>query len=323
VKEFIRKLKLKGRIRRLMKTDELIAPSHLAIETTNNCSAVCEFCPSSTQTRPRGVMNMELFKRIIVDAKECGSVDFITHGGMGEPLLDETIVDKVIFEKSQLNAVIQMHTNASFLDEKTTSDLYDSGLDVLSISLNAFQSRTHKNITGLDYDTVRANVERAFEIKSKKNSTTDIRITIVRTDSAPAEEIEEFVDFWNQFTPIIAIHPAKNWGDWRPNRLRGEKYPCKWIWNTMSVNWDGTVSICHEDYDAKFVIGNIGDSKILDIFNCPELKQLRIIFSENGFPENSLCKDCSRLYLDRKFWAKANFKKVTSGAIAYSYSGKR
>lgn len=323
MKKLIRKLKIKRRIRRIIKPDEQIAPSHLAIETTNNCSAVCEFCPSSTQTRLRGVMKMELFRRIIVDAKGCDSVDFITHGGMGEPLLDKTIVDKVIFEKSQLNAVVQLHTNASLLDEITTSDLFDSGLDVLSISLNAFHSKTHKKITGLNYDVVRANVERAFEIKDKKNSETDIRMTIVRTDSATVEKIEEFVDYWIQFTPTIAVHPIKNWGDWRPNMLQGEKYPCKWIWNTMSINWDGTVSICHEDYDAKFIIGHMGDSKILDIFNCPELIQLREIFSRNGFPENSLCKDCSRLYLDRNFWAKANFKRLKSGTIAYSISGKR
>jgi hypothetical protein len=38
-------------------------------------------------------------------------------------------------------------------------------------------------------------------------------MAIVNTDSATTGEIEEFDDFWSQFTPIIAVHPAKNWGD--------------------------------------------------------------------------------------------------------------
>ncbi|MBW2606219.1 MAG: radical SAM protein [Deltaproteobacteria bacterium] len=322
-RNFREALRLRKNIRRLMRPDDLIAPSHLAIETTNFCPAKCVFCPSQTQTRPRGVMDMELFRRIIFDAKDCGSVTFITHGGLGEPLMDKSISEKVALEKSLLTARTQIHTNGALLDEATTRKLYDAELDVLSISLNAFHSRTHRHVTGLDYETVRANTERAFDIKDKTGAKVDLRITMVRTANITPTEEKDFVRYWEKFTPKIAVHPEKNWGGWRKNTVTHAKYPCKWIWYMISVNWDGAVTLCHEDYDAKHVIGDLKDSGILKVFNCEEIRRLRATFAKGKFPEREPCEDCSRLRLDKAFWLEANVRKLPSGAISYAYREHR
>ncbi|MCB2183194.1 MAG: radical SAM protein [Desulfobulbaceae bacterium] len=316
-------LLLQKNISKRMRPDDVIAPTHLAIETTNICPAKCVFCPSQFLTRPRGVMDMDLFKRIIDDAKNCSSINFITHGGLGEPLVDTLLAERVNHEKSMLGAQIQIHTNGALLSSATTQKLFDAGLDVLSISLNAFHSRTHRQVTGLDYDQVRKNTEQAFKIKEKSGVQTDIRITMVQTKNITQAEVKDFIAYWRKFTSKVAVHPQKNWGGWHKNNVTDPKFPCKWIWHMMSVNWDGSVTLCHEDYDAKHVIGNLKNSTILEIFNCQDLQEIRTLFAKGQFPSRDQCHECSRLRLDKAFWLESKIKKLPSGIISYTYRPNR
>lgn len=308
---------IKKRIHGLMRPYDTIVPTHLAIETTNLCNGKCVFCPSNSLTRDRGVMGMELFKKIIDDANTIGSVEFITHGGMGEPLMDDFLAEKIAIEKSLLDVRVQLHTNGSLLNEDNILKLFTSKLDVLSISLNAFHSTTHKNTTDLDYETVRQNVETAFKRKKKLKAKTQIRITMVRTKDMSQEEVNNFQNYWRRFTPNVAVHPMKNWAYFIKNSIEGKKYPCKWIWYMMSINWDGKVNMCHEDFDGKALIGDLTKTKIVDIFNCDAIRELREFFYNGELPSSELCKDCSRLKLDKSWWHTVRIVTMPNGTTKY------
>jgi len=309
---------LERRIQGLMRPYETIVPTHLAIETTNFCNGKCVFCPSTAQTRSRGVMSMELLEKIINDAKGLDSIEFVTHGGMGEPLMDEKITDKIKIEKAAIRAPVQLHTNGSLLNEDNIRKLFDSGLDILSVSLNAYHGLTHEAVTGLDYGKVLQNVENAFRMKAQIKADTDIRITMVKTEDMSQEEVSGFKRHWSRFTPSVKVHSMKNWGCFSANLVEGRKYPCKWIWYMMSVEWDGRVSICHEDFDGSVIIGDLNHDRIIDVFNCETIKGLRETFYEGGFPSLGLCRDCSRLHLDKSFWRGAQVTAGAEGVIKYS-----
>jgi len=300
-----------------MKPEATIAPTHLAVETTNICNARCRFCPSPVQTRARGVMGMDLFKKIVLDAETLGTVDFVTHGGMGEPLIDTGMVEKIAFEKGRLQAVVQLHTNGSLLTEEIVRELFESGLDVLSISLNAYQPASHKSLTGLDYDSVKRNTENAFGLKAALGAGTRIRLTMVKTRAMGDQEVEDFRRHWNRFTDDIVVLTEKNWASHEKNTVRGDRVPCKWIWYMMSVNWDGKVSICHEDFDARVVIGDLRTASLTEVFNCDEMRRLRRQFHKGAPEPAGLCGDCSRLVLDDDFWRNASAIALPSGLIKY------
>jgi len=40
-------------------------PNSIVMETTNSCNLNCHFCPTSRETRKRGVMSLQNFKKII------------------------------------------------------------------------------------------------------------------------------------------------------------------------------------------------------------------------------------------------------------------
>jgi len=262
-------------------------------------------------------MNKELFNKIVDDANTLGSVDFITHGGMGEPLMDQLLADRIAAEKSVLGARVQVHTNGSLLNEDNILRLFTSNLDVLSISLNAFHATTHKNTTDLDYEAVRQNVETAFKAKKKLKANTQIRITMVRTKDMSQEEVTNFQNYWRRFTPNVAVHPMKNWAYFSSNSIEGKEHPCKWIWYVMSINWDGKVNMCHEDFDGKALIGDLTKTNIVDIFNCDAIRKLRELFYSGELPSSELCKDCSRLKLDKSWWHTVRIVTMPNGTTKY------
>ena len=79
----------------LKKSHTVSYPSHIGIETTNNCNLDCIMCPRHDMTRPVQDMDMELFKKIINDIK--GEVEMVWLQHYGEPFLDKKIFEKIFF----------------------------------------------------------------------------------------------------------------------------------------------------------------------------------------------------------------------------------
>ena len=75
-------------------------PDIVQIESTNLCNAKCVFCPRDEMHRRQGVMDMDLYTKVV---DECASLG-ITHVRMhnyGEPFLDRQLVEKVRYAKSR------------------------------------------------------------------------------------------------------------------------------------------------------------------------------------------------------------------------------
>ncbi|MBU0994022.1 MAG: radical SAM protein [Proteobacteria bacterium] len=316
---FKRRLFLKSRIMRLIQHAETIAPTHLALETTAHCNGKCTFCPSPHMRRKRGVMTPNLFRRIIEDARQIGTIQFITHGGMGEPLLDSHIADRISYEKKQLDTIVQLHTNGSLLTGDRAYALFKAGLDILSISVNAFSAESHRVITGLDFHTVLDHVRQATTIRNTIGAKTRIRATIVNCELISQKEIRLFRQYWSERVDEVAVHRKKNWANLKapPSPLR--KLPCKWIWYMLSVHWDGSVSKCHEDYEENTLLGNLNNNSILEIFNHPALTKIRSQFCESQLPTLPGCQGCSRLRFDQEWWMGATRKNNPNGLITFSY----
>src|ERR1700704_696229 len=62
---------------------------HVSIETTNICNANCVFCAYQYQTRPTGIMSVELFRKIIDEYSELGGGELGLTPTVGDPLIDK------------------------------------------------------------------------------------------------------------------------------------------------------------------------------------------------------------------------------------------
>ncbi len=61
---------------------------------------------------------------------------------------------------------------------------------------------------------------------------------------------------------------------------------------SMHVLNDGRVSVCCRDYQGDLVIGNIQESSPKELWNGPDMLELRRQHIEDDIPWDSLCADC-------------------------------
>jgi len=130
----------------------------LQIETTNHCNNNCVFCPHKT-IEFKQCMDMNLFKKIINEAKELGIKKIIPFLN-GEPFMDPLFFERLKYIRKFMSedTVIDVYTNGRLLTEKVVEALNNHNVNFINISLNAFNEITYKKITGSnDFKTIEEN----------------------------------------------------------------------------------------------------------------------------------------------------------------------
>ena len=130
-----------AKVRSAIGNTECFMPTQLAIETVRACNAKCIMCPSTTMKRPKGVMQTEVHETILRKISQWGApISLITHAGIGEPLLDKMLEERIRREKEVFpEAQIIVYTNGGLLDEERARKLIESGVNTVSFSINGFR----------------------------------------------------------------------------------------------------------------------------------------------------------------------------------------
>ena len=99
-------------------------PIMLIVETVNICNNNCIICAYSKTTRKKGIMNQEVFKKILFDYDEIGGGGLSLTPVVGEIFLDKDLVTR--FKEIQKHPMI---TDVSFTTNVVRSfDLDDQDL---------------------------------------------------------------------------------------------------------------------------------------------------------------------------------------------------
>jgi MoaA/NifB/PqqE/SkfB family radical SAM enzyme len=98
-------------------------PVEYIVETTAKCNLYCPMCPRETHPQPKEDMAGEIFDRLV---RETGrSAEHMMLIGLGEPLLDPKIFDRIEFcARHGISTLIS--TNGTLLDEAAAARFLDS-----------------------------------------------------------------------------------------------------------------------------------------------------------------------------------------------------
>jgi radical SAM protein with 4Fe4S-binding SPASM domain len=273
-------------------------PDIVQIESTNLCNAKCVFCPRDEMHRRQGVMDFDLFRKVVDECAALGITHVRVHN-YGEPFLDRQLVEKVRYAKERGIAEVGMISNGSLIDEETARGMIDAGLDAINISVDAAgkdvfeRTRVH-----LDYDTVIGNIRTLARLRRESGRRRPRLILSFVRQEASAEE-QAFIDEWSQIADKIHITDLHNWA----GTLHGRsdvRYPCYRMWLTFTVLWDGRVSLCCADFDGRNVLGDLRTSTIAEIWNSPAYRAVRRQHLESGGPE--ICRSCDLPKKDSPLW---------------------
>jgi len=270
-------------------------PQGVDIGVTNACNADCIMCPHS-KIKNIGTMKRRLYEKIIDNCVNLG-IKNITLSFFGEPLMDPNLIEKIKYAKKYgLN--VGFFTNASLLTKNFTEKIINSELDDINISFDGFSKKTYEKIRkNLKFDIVVANILRLIEMKSSLNSSTP-KINLVLVElKENKNEIKKFYGMWKNKVDRINIITQNNraGGVDKKDVAKGiRRDPCALLWQKMTVDWNGEVVLCCNDWDHQVILGNLNSQSIEEVWSGEKLKKIRELHIKRDFHKMPFCDRCNK-----------------------------
>ncbi len=288
----------------------LPAPYVVYIEPSNLCNFKCIFCPTGDPEllkkvkRPAGNMSMELFRKIVDELADLETeIRLVNLYKDGEPLVNPLFPEMVAYLKqSGITKRIWTKTNGSLLNPEMNRRLIAAGLDWIGISVEAISREGYQKTAGvkLDYDRFRENIADLYQNRGN----CEIYIKIADSGLSP-EEVEQFYQDFSGICDFCAVEKLMGWSysnikdftlGTTPDTYDGlpftEKDVCPYPFYVMAFNFNGTVSLCGNDWSHSTVVGDASIEKVKDIWNGSRLFKFRQMLLEGRRHQNKACGDC-------------------------------
>lgn len=275
-------------------------PAVLLIENTNACNAHCVMCPREKLTRKPGIMAFELFEKIIREVSEVKRKPIVHLHGFGEPLLDESLPDRIRLAKDFGINHTYLVTNASLLFPETAKKIIDAGLDEMKISFCGTDDDSYnRTMRGLDFKTALNNIIEFVKIRKEMKKKTPKLILQYLPQKTNGAAIKEFkllgrAVLDKKMGDRLNVSALDNFGDGRAyNPVKGNiASVCFYPWSAMSVLRDGRAVTCCVDYNGVQGVGDLNSQTVAEIWNGPVMSGIRKNFGRldySGFP---VCQCC-------------------------------
>jgi radical SAM protein with 4Fe4S-binding SPASM domain len=274
------------------------APPSLQLEPTNYCNIRCISCPRDRMEREKGYMDFNLFQKIIDDAAKTGvkRVHLYLHG---EPMLHPDIVRMIAYIKSK-NIGISMATNGMLLDREKSISILKSGVnsaDYITFSILGCSPETHEEIMkGVKHEKVVQNITDFLALRKEYRINGPIIQTIFYQMPENVNETDSYMAKWENIVDHALCSPFSNsFAKYKKGSnclIQQRRKTCRSIWERLTIYWNGAATICCEDVDGDYVLGDLGKQSIKQVWNCDRLSSIRKLHREKKFDEIPLCQRC-------------------------------
>lgn len=270
-------------------------PVEYIVETTAKCNIYCPMCPRETHPQPKEDMLQRVFERLVQESSR--SAEHMMLIGLGEPLLDRAIFDRIEYCERHGIATL-LSTNGTLLDERAAGRLLETPLEHITLSFDGATKESFEFYRkGARFEKVRDNFVRFARMKHERRSRMQIVVQMVRLERNAAE-VDEFVRFWSKVpgvdqvrikedeTNLLQPEGGHTAGDW--------KYPCHYLWRGPAyVKYNGDVYPCCQSYMLDGApVGNVSERPLDEIWNSDELRQMRRLHAEGRAGEIGICSRC-------------------------------
>lgn len=248
-------------------------PEDVIVETYAHCNLRCIMCPYPVLKRAKGEMDFAVFTKIADEMARENPDGRLWVAILGEPLLGKNLVKMLFYARDKGIRKIHLNTNATFLTQEMTHELFDCGIDKLLVSLDACTKETYDKIRiGGDFPAVIRNLEYFLAEKKRLGlQKPDVIAQFIVMDQNE-HETEAFKKYWLEKGAIVKIRIKMGWG----NAVKAEdlaaadierNFPCPWLLRSVSIHWDGKFAQCDADYEAKYSPGDINFQTIKEVWD--------------------------------------------------------
>jgi radical SAM protein with 4Fe4S-binding SPASM domain len=284
------------------------------IETTNICNAKCVMCPHIKMERQKETMSEETFDLIVKRLKEdkIEPLAFVLNG-FGEPLIDARIIKRVNALKKEFpKSVLKFYSNFQLANDAIVKEIVLSGLDEINVSFNGFDKDSYEKTMGINYERTLENINKLIKERNKNNKNLKIRLSMALV-SYNEKGIRDFFRYWESKVDSVNVNRVHTYGDSIENpagkiKLDFNKplYPCKSLFNVISIGVRGDIFLCCLDYEGNYNFGNIRNERILDIYYSQKFEDIRKIHLKGDAKKMKICSKCSSIYHYGADWVFKN-----------------
>lgn len=267
-------------------------PYALFLDTANVCNLECVWCPTGMKknTRTFSIMPKEKAFEVIDKIGIC--LTEILFFNWGEPFLNKDITEIIDYAKKKYApyTVISSNMNVA-LSYEDACKIVDSGLDKFIASIDGVSQNV--------YEKYRkgGNVRFAFEnlrmlIKAKKDKKSETPQIVWQylvfkhneheLDAAKklaAETGVDKIEFEKPWCPVEWAATKEEYSNYVQGKsekeYKNQNPHCNWLWNSVVVNANGSVSPCCSVEDEKDDFGSIFGQSLFKLYNNKEFVAAR------------------------------------------------
>jgi radical SAM protein with 4Fe4S-binding SPASM domain len=262
-------------------------------------------------------MEMALFKRIVEQLARYDDVK-ITFGGYGEPLLHPELPEMIAHAREAGIFGIHVSTNGLLLEGRLAEQLVQLDVDVVSISVDGVDEESYATLKGKHrFQQVMSNVKQFLQLRRKKAKQWPLLVLELLKVRETEAGWEIFYDRWartvldeerelkgqlpkEEKADVVLPRGFNDFAGQREDMsllhlLPARRIPCLRLQNQMFVFSDGKVPMCGQDYQGRFVVGDLNNSTVEELWQGAELLRLRELHYQGRYDEHPLCARC-------RFW---------------------
>lgn len=285
-------------------------PSNIYIEPTNACNLKCRFCARGGDNyyRKPGVMQLEEFKKLIDKLVENDWYSPLSFSGHGESLLHKDLIPMIKYAKEK-GFNVSLISNSTFLTEEKIKGLLESGLDRFQTMFDSMDKESYESLrVGSNFEKTKANLIKLIEMNEEAGHPLFVSLGLVHTSIN--KDKEETKKFWNSLpidnfyhSPLFSLQADSGlYSEAIKIMETGKKGICITPFITITVLYNGDVTLCALDFNAKWVTGNIFKDSMEEIWNGEKAQRLRkaMLDDDTGFFKETEhnCHKCNTPYIE-------------------------
>lgn len=260
-------------------------PRQLVLETSSVCQLHCPQCWTGLRwlNRPGHLMQMDLFNKIADEAQAFTKHCYINN--WGEPTLNKHL-PQMIGRVKQF-ATIDVSTHGLGLSDVMVDAL--TQCTTLSVSIDGIDQETYAKyrVGGQLGEALHGLKRLVAEFQGKVNWT----FVVFKENEHQLEEAQRMADaiganigfkppvWWDKAKMDTSMPSDEKYrryrlvdGDWQ---LKADRFKCREFWETVYVLPNGDLVTCCYDGAAKYVVGNVKEQSLLDVWNGPAYAAMR------------------------------------------------
>lgn len=281
------------------------ANNDVRFEVTTFCNYNCVICPREQLRRPLTVMSDELFEDCVCKIKKCtDQYDTLTFAGLGEPMMDKRLLDKIRIAKKHGFDQMNLLTNGSLLTRDIFLQMQDAGMQTVRISFYGMTPESYSGVHGSHgnpekFQTLCETVEELCALPR----TTRLVMTFNVVPGVNDSDLKTWIDHWEDRADLIEAWHPHNWVYGRKLRAVGgvQRKSCGRPFNgPLQIQVDGTVNMCCFDFNGDLTLGDLKTQTLEEIFSAEPFTRLHDCHkSGDYFGSNFICEQCDQRNADK------------------------